>query len=68
MKRLTLQEAKNMPVLSQGHFDNLILEENNQRVWLSRMTIADGMPYNNQIVVEELRRGDWITIDTYQAK
>jgi len=68
MKRLTLKEAKNMFVLSQGHFDNLIYDENNIKIWLSRMTVADGMPYDNQIIVEELRRGNWVTIDTYQAK
>jgi len=68
MKRLTLEEAKNMTVLSQGHFDNLIYEENNIRIWLSRMTIADGIPYDNQITVEEYCDGVWATLDVYQAK
>lgn len=76
-KRLTLAEAKAMPKLHEGHFENIIQEYEWQgkqvRVSLSRMTVADDMPYNNQIVVccaapPAPGRADWLEIDEYEAK
>lgn len=67
--KFTLQELKMLPTLSQSQFDNLKVEiKNKARVWLSRMTIADGMPYNNQVTIERLINGNWKTVTEYQAK
>jgi hypothetical protein len=73
MKRYTLAELQALPTLESGHFDNLKIDEkvgsSHARVWLSRLTVADGMPYNNQVTVEErVGSGNWETVDTYQAR
>lgn len=68
MKKYTLTELKAVPTLSQGHFDNLKIDTGTERIWLSRMTIEDGMPYNNQVTEEHLINGKWETVKEYQAK
>ena len=50
-----------MPTLHSGHFDNLKRETATTRVWCSRMTVADGMPCDNQLTYERLINGAWIT-------
>lgn len=64
---LALDYLNSLPTISTGHFDNLKIDENGFRIWLSRMTIADGMPYDNQVTIEKLIKGEWITIETYPA-
>ncbi len=64
----SLKELEALPTISSGHFDDLKFENPIIRVWLSRMTIADGMPYNNQVTVERLREGIWKTVATYPAR
>ena len=68
MPRYTLAELKKMPTIESGHFDNLMDQTPTMRVWLSRMTKADGMPYNNQVTIERLIDGVWTTVDEYQAR
>ncbi len=63
----TLEELKAMNTLSQGHTDDLKLEDGSVRVWLSRMRVEDGMPYNNQVTVERLINGVWQTVREYEA-
>jgi hypothetical protein len=67
-KRFTLAQIEAMPTISQGHFDNIKFDDGKTRVCLSRMTVADGMPYNNQVTIEQLKDGNWITTDEYEAK
>lgn len=69
------QEAHNLeclnalPTLSVGQFDDLKIETKRTRVWLSRMTKADGMQYNNQVTVEKLNsRYNWVIVLQYQVK
>lgn len=67
MKLSTLQKRS---TIRQGHTDDLKLETRTRRVWLSRMTVADGMPYENQ-VTEEIyngHEGKWVTMKIYEAK
>lgn len=65
----TLKEISALPTLSQGHADDLKAESATRRVWLSRMTIEDGQPYNNQVTVEWLNsRYEWKIYKQYQAK
>lgn len=63
----TLEELQNKETLGSSHFDNLKIDEDCYRVWLSRMTIDDGMEYNNQVTVEELVNGVWVIARQYQA-
>ena len=55
------------PTLHQGHFDNLKVDENGLRVWLSRMTVADGMPYNNEVTIEQYVNNNWQEVIRFQA-
>jgi hypothetical protein len=68
----TLEELESMPTISKGHTDDLKYEDDDTRVWLSRMTVEDGMPYNNQVTVEKYEEidGSWIwhTVDEYEAE
>ena len=63
--RYTKEELKAMPTIHSGQYDNLKIETPTKRVWLSRMTVADGMPYNNQVTVEKLINGCWVTVEEY---
>jgi hypothetical protein len=67
MKRYTLAELNDMPTLHSGHFDNLKDETVDTRVWLSRMTVSDGAPYDDQVTVEKLAAGVWTIVGQYQA-
>lgn len=67
MMRYTAEELEQMPTLFSGFTDDLKVETDTTRVWLSRTTVEDGEPYNNQITVEELRDGNWVTIEEYQG-
>lgn len=66
IKRYTLAQLKAMPTIEQGHTDNLKYDDGTYRVWLSRMTKADGMPYDNQVTVEQMIGGVWKTVAEYQ--
>lgn len=64
----TLQELQDMPTIDSGHTDDLKVDTGTVRVWLSRLTVEDGMPYNNQVTVEQLIDGTWQTVKEYEAK
>ena len=64
----TLEEIEALPTSHSGQFDNLKIETDDKRVWLSRCGIADGMPYDNTITVERLINGCWVETDMYEAK
>lgn len=70
MKKLTLEEIRNLPVIRQGHFDNVVMEESKLRVLHSRMTVTDGAPYDNQITVQtyDPDRAQWVITQQYQAR
>lgn len=50
--KISLKKLETMPTLHSGQYDNLKYETKDTRLWLSRMTIEDGMEYNNQVTVE----------------
>ena len=56
-----LNDIKEQEVLHSGQFDNLMFDNYKMRVWLSRMTIGDGAPCNDEITVELLENGRWVT-------
>jgi hypothetical protein len=65
-KYFTTAELQALPTLSQGHTDDLKMETTARRVWLSRLTKADGQPYDNQITIEAKNEdGSWSIIRQY---
>ena len=64
----TLKQMERMPTIGQGHTDDLKVETDDTRIWLSRMTIEDGMPYNNEVTIEKLQDGKWLAVRSYEAK
>lgn len=68
MKRFTLAELESMETRFAGHTDDMKYHDGTYQVWLSRMTVADGEPYNNKVTVERLEAGRWVLVDEYQAR
>jgi hypothetical protein len=66
-KHYSLAQLQRMPTLESGHTDNLKFRSPTFKVWLSRMTKEDGMPYDNQVTVEHLVKGKWVTRSVYRA-
>lgn len=62
-----LAELEAIETLSVGQSDDLKLDTQTTRVWLSRCTIADGMPYNNQVTIENFINDRWVTVHQYEA-
>lgn len=67
-EKFSLDQLNAMPTISGGHTDDLKFDDGTTRVWLSRLTVSDGMPYDNQVTIERLEDGVWTTIEEYQAK
>ena len=61
----TAEELEEMPTISCGQADNLKIETEDMRVWLSRCGVEDGMPYDNMVTIERLREGRWVTVHEY---
>lgn len=69
MKKFTLRELQAMETISQGQTDNLKIKTKDTKVWLSRMTVEDGMLYDNMVTVEKLTNdGRWETVEEYPAR
>ena len=65
--RYTLAQLQEMPTIHVGQYDDLKKRWPDCQVWLSRLTVADGQPYDNQVTVEKLTDGRWVTVDEYEA-
>ena len=52
-----------MPTLHCGQYANLKIDTGRERVWISRMTQADGE--SHAIQHEELVDGRWVETDSY---
>lgn len=69
MKRYTLAELQALPTIKQGHTANLKVETQDTRVWLSRLGVEDGEPYENHVSVEKFdQKNGWRTVQDYPAK
>ena len=66
-KKFSLKELQRLETISQGHTDDLKIKTADTKVWLSRMTAEDGMPYNNMVTVEKLIDGRWEAVEEYPA-
>lgn len=59
----TVAELEAMPTIHSGQYANLKMDNGEERVWLSRMTAADGEIY--AIAHERLIDGRWETMSEY---
>lgn len=54
------QDLVNLPTISAGHTGDLKIDTGTSRVWVSRMTIADGE--TQPVQVEKLIAGRWVDV------
>lgn len=76
--KYALNYLKSKKTISESQADDLKIEKKPSenkgvgvRVWLSRMTVEDGMPYDNQVTVEKYSKSTgykWKTISQYRPK
>ena len=64
----SLQQLKTLSTIGDSQFDNLKIETETTRVWLSRCGVEDGEPYPNKVTIEERINGSWKITNIYQAK
>ena len=62
-------ELYNMETLGTGQFANRKIDNGRVRVWLSRMTIEDGAPFNHPIEIEVYNpvEGRWMQYADYPS-
>lgn len=65
MSKYKLAELKALPTLAVGQADDLKIATSTMRVWLSRMTRADGAPFENVVTEEKLVDGRWKVTGTF---
>jgi len=51
-----------LPTISQGQAEDLKIETQEFRVWLSRLTKEDGMSEDNEILIERFDGSQWLDI------
>lgn len=66
-ERYSLEELESRPTLHSGQYADLKIDTGEQRVWLERVGLADGAPYDNGVTVEALVGGRWETTGEYEA-
>ncbi len=66
---LSLAEIQSLATISSGHADDLKIDSDGVRVWLSRMTVQDGAAFDNEVTVEIFHRstGQWARYKSYPA-
>jgi hypothetical protein len=64
---LTLDELEVIDTLVVGQADDLKIDNEGFRVWLSRSDTYDGMPYDNAVTIEKLIDNRWIEVLMYEA-
>lgn len=61
-------ELKRLPTIVVGQDADLKVSQPDLKVWLSRMTPADGAPYSNQVFEERLNdHGVWVHKRSYRG-
>lgn len=68
MRHYTLSELEAMETLATGQADDLKVETEDTRVWLSRCSVEDGEPYDHKVSVEQYDDRRWNTVEEYQAE
>lgn len=65
--QMSKDEVDALPTIHQGQYADLKLDDGEHRVWVSRMTKADGAKENNAVEVETLENGSWVEANKKQA-
>jgi len=71
MKKFTLAELEKMETISKRQFDDLKVDNDHVRVWLSEMTQGDGgAEHNNEVTVEipNQETYNWEILGKYKAE
>ena len=63
----TADDLENMPTISASQFDDLKIDTAGMRIWLSRMTLADGAQFRRGVAIEMLRNGRWEIAFEYEG-
>tara|TARA_R100000687_G_C6334162_1_gene111074 strand:+ start:51 stop:359 length:309 start_codon:yes stop_codon:yes gene_type:complete len=61
------QNLSTFNTLARGQSCDLKIDTGSTRIWLSRCSKVDGMPYDNMVTVEMLIGGVWKTMDKYDG-
>ena len=64
---LTLDELEVIDTLIVGQADDLKIDNEGFRVWLSRCDTYDGMPYDNAVTIEKLIDNRWVEVIMNEA-
>lgn len=63
-----LAYLKSLATICSSQADDLKIEENGFRVWLSRVKIEDGMPFDNAVTIEILTQDKWVEVSCFPAE
>lgn len=64
---LALSDLEEMETIIEGYADDLKIDDGTFKVWLCRVGIDDGMPYDNAVTIETVVEGKWIEVLMYEA-
>lgn len=64
-ERIHYNSLKDSVSLCDNGSDDLLIDTGELRYWMSRMTEADGQPYNDAVTIERLMDGAWVTVLMY---
>ena len=71
MCNLTLSDFEDLDVIEQGYTCDLYIHDfsygNGHKIWLSRVGVDDGMPYDNAVIVEKFIANRWVEVLMYEA-
>ena len=63
----SLSFLESLETLSVGQADDLKINGNGFRVWLSRCSVEDGEPFDNKVTIEKKIGGRWVEAESYPA-
>lgn len=67
-ERYTLAELERIPTINSGWTADLKVDNGKIRVWLERIGITDGVPFEHTVCVEHLSpAGRWELVEQYNA-
>lgn len=66
-EKWTVNELSNMATIYVGAHSDLKFETTTVRVWLSRLTVSDGEPYDNKVMIERLIDNRWKLVAVFPA-
>jgi hypothetical protein len=64
-ERYSLSELESLPTINAGWCGDLKVDTGRVRVWLYRVGLADGAPFEHTAQVEHLIDGRWTSVEFY---